>query len=313
MPDVNLPRTMYRFPVLVGLIVILSVWLVLLFHFNQGSLNTAIDYYDVVSEVFAIAFVLLLLGVNLRFESESSESKLMFLGLCLMLIGHCHDLMDEFVFIRPDWLSLILENVCNNLGIVIIAIAVFKWSGRYQEQLELLKKQKKILTAASNTDPLTKLYNRRFLNNEFIQKILKGEDLETTTSLILMDLDNFKSVNDTYGHTTGDRLIVHLAEIIRTEIRDDDYAFRYGGEEFLIVLRGNTEVALRVAERIRTEYQTSTFLVDNDEVLSKSTSIGFYQLEPKVTFEQGLEIADRALYKAKSMGRNCSVQGTNEV
>lgn len=301
-------QSLIRASILLGLIVTLVIWLMLLVRMNQDAMYLDIDYYDVVSELFSIAFVILLLGVNLRFESDSAESKLMFLGFCLMLVGHGHDLIDEFISIQPDWLSLIFENVCNNLGIVIIAVAVSKWSGRYQKQLQLLKKQKLILTAASNTDPLTRLYNRRFLNNEFIQNTAYFGEYRPTTSLLLIDLDEFKRVNDTYGHAIGDKLIMHLADVIRSEIRDDDYAFRYGGEEFLVVIQASANIAMKVAERIRTEYQTSEFNVDNVP-LEKSASIGLYELETGVSFEQGLDVADKALYQAKESGRNSTIRG----
>ncbi|WP_338292026.1 GGDEF domain-containing protein [Planctobacterium marinum] len=293
---------------LVILLVVLSVWLVLLVHLNAQSTVNNIDYNDVVSEVFSIAFILLLLGVNMRLESDKAESKLMFVGFCCMLIGDGHDLLDEFVKIHPDWLALVFENIATNLGIVIVAVAVFLWSGRYKEQLSLLKRQKEILTDASNTDPLTKLYNRRFLTNEFIQKMLTGNDDKTRT-LLLLDLDRFKAVNDNYGHATGDRLIVLIADVIKSEIREQDYAFRYGGEEFLVVLNCNREMAFKVAERIRVDFATSSFKIDGQELV-KSTSIGLFELPSEMGFEQALDITDKALYRAKQNGRNCIVEGT---
>lgn len=295
---------------LVVLLVTLSIWLIFLLHMNADTALQKVNYNDVVSEVFAIGFVLLLLGVNMRLESDTPESKLMFVGFCCMLVGHGHDLLDEFVEINPDWISLILENIATNLGIVVVAVAVFHWSGRYKEQVSLLNKQKEILTDVSNTDPLTKLHNRRFLNNEFIQKMLTGNDNNIRT-LLLLDLDRFKSVNDNYGHATGDKLIVLIADVIKSEIREQDYAFRYGGEEFLVVLNCNREIAYKVAERIRIDFEKASFEVDGEQ-LAKSTSIGLFELPSGMGFEQALEITDKALYRAKQNGRNRIVEGTKE-
>lgn len=301
---------LYRMTTLVILLATLSVWLILLLHVNAETAVAKVNYNDVVSEIFAIAFVLLLLGVNMRIESETQESKLMFVGFCCMLVGHGHDLIDEFVEINPDWISLLLENIATNLGIVVVAVAVFHWSGRYKEQVLLLNKQKDILTDVSNTDPLTKLHNRRFLNNEFIQKMLTGNDNNIRT-LLLLDLDRFKLVNDNYGHATGDKLIVLIADVIKSEIREQDYAFRYGGEEFLVVLNCNREIAFKVAERIRQDFENASFEIDGQQ-LSKSTSIGLYELPSGMGFEKALEITDKALYRAKQNGRNCIIEGERE-
>lgn len=292
---------------LVVVLLILTVWLAILLRMNEETSVLNVNYNDVVSEVFAIAFILLLLGVNMQIDAESKEGDIIYLGFCCMLVGHGHDLVDEFVNVEPAWILLVLENVMNNLGIVIVAIAVFKWASRYKEEVESLNQQKAILTDVSNTDPLTRLHNRRFLNNEFIQKLLAGNQSSIRT-ILLMDLDRFKSVNDSYGHSVGDRLIVHMANLIKDEIRDEDYAFRYGGEEFLVVLNCNREVGYKVAERIRKDFQDSEFEVEGQN-LSKSTSIGLFEIPVGMSFEKAIDIADKALYKAKEDGRNRIVEG----
>jgi diguanylate cyclase (GGDEF)-like protein len=296
---------------LVVVLLILTVWLAILLRMNEETSVLNVNYNDVVSEVFAIAFILLLLGVNMQIDAESKEGDIIYLGFCCMLVGYGHDLVDEFVNVEPAWILLVLENVMNNLGIVIVAIAVFKWASRYKEEVESLNQQKAILTDVSNTDPLTRLHNRRFLNNEFIQKLLAGNQSSIRT-ILLVDLDRFKSVNDSYGHSVGDRLIVHMANLIKDEIRDEDYAFRYGGEEFLVVLNCNREVGYKVAERIRKDFQDSEFEVEGQN-LSKSTSIGLFEIPVGMSFEKAIDIADKALYKAKEDGRNRIVEGGRDL
>lgn len=310
MPE-NENRSLAKLTGLVILLVVLTIWLVVLIHVNSQYSVEIVNYYDVVSEVFAIGFILLLLGVNMRIDDATPEGNTIYFGFCCMLVGHGHDLIDEFVNIHPEWISLLLENVMTNLGIVIIAVAVFNWSNRYREEVKLLNIQAEVLTDASNTDPLTRLHNRRFLNNEFIQDMLKGKQHNIRT-LLLLDLDRFKLVNDTYGHSVGDNMIVHMADVIRGEIREQDYAFRYGGEEFLVVLDCNREVAYKVAERIRRDFEESIFEVDGVNI-PKSTSIGLFELPAGMAFEKAIDIADKALYKAKEDGRNRVVEGDRDA
>ena len=119
----------------------------------------------------------------------------------------------------------------------------------------------------------------------------------------MIDLDRFKEINDNYGHLEGDKLIIHMADIIRCEIRDKDYAFRYGGEEFLVILDGGMDVAERVAERIRARYESSHYEIDGREIV-KSTSVGVVEYQPRDSFDVAIDLADKALYQAKNAGRN---------
>lgn len=286
-----------------GLMLILLSWSVWILQNNVALAAELINYNDVVSEIFAISFILMMLITNIRIRSNSSNSLMFFVGLACLLVGHVHDLMDEFVDIQPQWLSLILENIANNLGIIIVSVAIFKWSNRYKQQLKILQKQKIELTKASNTDSLSNLYNRHFLNTEFITQIKCTYDVSKKLSLLMIDLDRFKEINDNYGHLEGDKLIIHMADIIRDEIRDKDYAFRYGGEEFLVVLDGGMDIATLVAERIRQRYEASDYVIDGKSIV-KSTSVGVVEYQPRDSFDMAVDLADKALYQAKHSGRN---------
>ncbi|MCY7293952.1 GGDEF domain-containing protein [Alteromonas sp. a30] len=286
-----------------GLIMGLLLWSIWLLQNNVSLETSSINYNDVVSETFSISFVLMMLIINIRLRSASSNSLGLFIGLCCLLIGHTHDLLDEFIDIQPTWISLVLENITNNLGVIIVTIAILKWSNRYKKQLRSLQRQKVELTKVSNTDSLSKLYNRHFLNTEFITQIKYQLSPIQKLSLVMIDLDRFKEVNDNYGHLEGDKLIVHMANVIRAEIREGDYAFRYGGEEFLVVLNAEMEIANRVAERIRYRYQHSRYEI-NGKQIQKSTSIGVVEYQPKDKFDVAVDLADKALYQAKKLGRN---------
>ena len=297
-----------RIYILFGLLVLLLGWSVWVLQSNVTFPADAINYYDVVSEIFSIAFIMMMLTVNIRLTSDSSVSIMIYGSLCCLLVGHCHDLMDEFVNISPPWISFIFENVAKNLGIVIVTIAIFRWSSRYKKQFQVLQKQQVALTKASNTDSLSTLYNRRFLYSEFIDQIQCRYDPNKRLSLIMVDLDHFKQVNDKYGHLEGDKLIIHIADIIKAAIRQNDFAFRYGGEEFLIILDSDINAAKNIAERIRGNYADSDYEINGVE-LEKSTSIGIVEYQPKDNFELAVDTADKALYRAKNSGRNRVVCG----
>jgi diguanylate cyclase (GGDEF)-like protein len=131
---------------------------------------------------------------------------------------------------------------------------------------------------------------------------------------MLLDIDFFKSVNDSYGHNAGDKLLEQISHILKATLRESDYLVRWGGEEFLIVVRYCTrEEVPELAERIRQKVETYRFDLGNGQRLEKTCSIGmaaypFYRTQPAaMTWEQVIDTADRALYLAKNHGRNCWV------
>ncbi|WP_243450305.1 GGDEF domain-containing protein [Desulfosporosinus sp. Sb-LF] len=158
----------------------------------------------------------------------------------------------------------------------------------------------------ANTDFLTGLYNRRYIDER-----LKNEfniDNRTTSSLLMLDLDHFKRINDTYGHDQGDFVLKSVARLIKQSVRDSDFVGRFGGEEFIVVMPGATRItAHSVAERIRLTIENERLWIDGKRE-SITISIGistFIAEEPNYrTSEEWIQDADRALYTAKNEGRN---------
>jgi len=153
-------------------------------------------------------------------------------------------------------------------------------------------------------DPLTDLLTRQ--NLELI--IEKQLDIVRVTggkiSLMFIDIDNFKHINDTYGHIAGDIVLKKIAQIIKSSIRKSDYAFRYGGEEFLVVLPFTSkDEALLVAEKIRKKIE-KTVIKYNKHLLKITVSIGVSEYDPHKTLKENLEIVDKKLYEAKRSGKN---------
>ncbi|MDF3035637.1 MAG: sensor diguanylate cyclase [Paucimonas sp.] len=170
-----------------------------------------------------------------------------------------------------------------------------------------LRRKNRHLRRKSLIDPLLNIWNRgailRILTIEAIRCDKAGEPL----SLIVIDLDHFKKINDTYGHTTGDAALVRVAGLLRSCIREREALGRYGGEEFLVVLPGvSQEAAMTVAERMRAAVAASSEQVGN-AALSFSISAGVASTEvfATATTEAMISYADFALYQAKDAGRNC--------
>lgn len=162
------------------------------------------------------------------------------------------------------------------------------------------------LAEQAYTDELTKLYNRRKIWQCFGSSYQQARDQELPLSCIIIDIDHFKQVNDSFGHDFGDNVIVELAKIIRSNLRKTDHCGRIGGEEFLIVLNNTEEKeALEVAERLRSQFLSSPLNIVESPF---SLSCGVTQLSPYDSeFLDLYRRADDALYKAKHLGRNQSV------
>lgn len=157
----------------------------------------------------------------------------------------------------------------------------------------------------SQTDPLTFLFNRRAIIRELQDEVLRAERYNTPLSISLVDVDNFKTVNDTHGHPIGDEVLRQVAHQLREGIRHPDIVGRYGGEEFLILLPSSginaaTEQASRLCRQVR-----ETVVHVKEHAVKITLSIGVAQLRPgKDTWETLLNRADNAMYEAKSNGRD---------
>jgi diguanylate cyclase (GGDEF)-like protein len=160
-------------------------------------------------------------------------------------------------------------------------------------------------------DPLTKTGNRNALFGSMQREWELSNRHGQPLSIIMLDIDHFKTVNDTYGHSTGDAVLREVAHCIGETVRTSDIVFRYGGEEFLILL-ANTSLsgAMQLAERIRVSMEHRMHLPGDGVTLKVTASFGVASLEPNESKEHLLTRADKALYQAKGTGRNkvCSAQ-----
>jgi diguanylate cyclase (GGDEF)-like protein len=151
------------------------------------------------------------------------------------------------------------------------------------------------------TDELTKLPNRRHLAQRFLEEMQRARRHHKSMAFLMIDIDHFKVVNDTYGHLQGDAVLAELAKILVAGKRESDVAARYGGEEFGVILHETNQVgAMTLAERIRSKVEAASF----PGGLKLTISIGVAATDDEALFTGLLEKADQALYAAKQAGRN---------
>lgn len=179
-----------------------------------------------------------------------------------------------------------------------------KESLRLKQRITDIDRLKKQLQSQSIRDPLTNLFNRRFLTELFEREIALANRTNSPLSLVMLDLDNFKAINDTYGHQTGDAVITLVAKLLQSFSRRSDVLFRYGGEEFLVLLPNtSTAQALKLTEQWRLQIEKSLIKVEEKQIhITVSAGITCFLIDSSV--ENFILAADKALYQAKAAGRN---------
>lgn len=177
-----------------------------------------------------------------------------------------------------------------------------------KQKLQLGKAYKKMETLA-RTDPLTKLSNRRDFLEKFDLELHRFERNKIPFSVILCDIDDFKLVNDQYGHDSGDFVLVGIAELMKAAVRKQDVVGRWGGEEFILLLpETNIEGAVRVAEGLRKNLEDKTFYF-NGEALAVTMTFGVSRFDGDMDIDTCIKRADEALYSGKREGKNRVVPG----
>lgn len=158
------------------------------------------------------------------------------------------------------------------------------------------------LLKMATTDTLTEIGNRRLFEEIFQAHQALGEQYTDKLFLLLFDIDNFKSINDTFGHNVGDSVLKELSTLVSRSIRKSDIFARWGGEEFAIMLRySDPSTVVKIAEQIRQLIDKNSF----ETIVHVTCSFGLTSIQPAETLEQAFERSDKALYRAKKDGKNC--------
>lgn len=251
------------------------------------------------------------------FRTHSNVISTEYIDLC----QECHKQDDFYVcipFSINDDYSIVLNIAAKDESDVSKINAITPSIKNYLEAAKPVI-ESRILTAklrdTSLRDGMTGLYNRRFLEEFIDQVISQANRKDETYTVLMLDVDFFKMVNDTYGHDIGDKVIVELANVLKVNIREADLAIRYGGEEFLILLHNATnEGALNVAEKIHKSFGRLSFDVGAGESIKKTISIGIAKYPDDAdSIWKTIKFADTALYEAKNTGRNKIVEFTADM
>jgi diguanylate cyclase (GGDEF)-like protein len=180
-------------------------------------------------------------------------------------------------------------------------------SCEWLDEVENLRTQIDELSALVSTDALTGLYNFHHFKTVLQTEMDRSKRSGIPTSLVLVDVDHFKAVNDTYGHEAGNLALKHLADILRNEVRTTDIVCRYGGEEFAIIFpETHLNLAVKGADRIREQIACRPIAIDDGEVkLTVSMGASVYMKTSVIDFNDFVDSVDKYLYEAKQSGRNC--------
>ncbi|MGE0870470.1 MAG: diguanylate cyclase [Kofleriaceae bacterium] len=162
------------------------------------------------------------------------------------------------------------------------------------------------LVSSALRDPLTRLFNKRYFLDRLASEVKFARRHETALSLLLIDIDHFKTVNDNHGHLAGDAVLVKLAEVLLRAVREEDVVARFGGEELAIILRAvPLDAAFQLSDRLRRLIE-QTIIQHQDREIRATVSIGvaMFAGSERDTADMLIEAADQALYRAKNAGRN---------
>jgi len=214
------------------------------------------------------------------------------------------------------WLFCTAAPLLDTSGCIVGAVETLLDTTERKRVEDNLRESEKRYREMSITDSLTKLFNSRHFFNQLKLEAERAERYGHPLSLMLLDIDNFKEYNDLYGHLEGDSALVVLADVIRKILRITDTAFRYGGEEFTVILpETDAAESLEVAERLRKGFASSWLSPLSKLKCCVTISIGVSRYLPGETVPSFLNRVDGAMYRAKQRGKNqvCHGNGTEQT
>jgi diguanylate cyclase (GGDEF)-like protein len=233
---------------------------------------------------------------------------------------------DDDIFSQPAFAMLVGMHQGLYAHAAILAVRGWKDDGIPAEEYDALlhkidsfneqagRMARAFRAALSDLDPLTGTNTRMTMERELMREQQRMRRSGRPCSIAIADIDRFKSVNDTYGHQAGDRVLARVTRIIEDTLRPYDSIYRFGGEEFLICLPDSgPEDARRVLDRVRKTISETPIPIDKGDPLAVTVSFGVAQLVPRRSLKDIMERADRALYEAKNNGRDQVVVWTAEL
>lgn len=266
--------------------------LLILVIFSSGTRVENVDILDVFFEASSVMIALITFTLISFIRIGIATKAPFLLGLFLIQVGRAVDTMDEMIFYAfAEWSAM--GDGLAFFGEILVVYAAARW---------IINSYK-----LSMTDKLTSLYNRRYLERAFEKATLLRRSKDSKgIHFLMLDVDNFKSINDQYGHAVGDMVLISLAELLQNNTRPSDIVARQGGEEFEILLpESDRATAMAIAERIRAA-------IENDNRPSQprcTASLGVAEYLANDTIKSLRQRADFAVYEAKANGKNQVVFG----
>ena len=243
-----------------SIIVLLTVVLILV-NFLLLPLKESMEYFDIAGE--SIIVIMVFVGILLMHKMQAPKIAhwVLFAGLAVFFISVLMDLSDEIFYVTTEYSYLAyFENIFMPAGMVTIALGFWLMIRDQRRTQKVLEKKNKAFETLSITDGLTGLFNSRYFYEVLQKETQRAVRYGRPLSMLLLDIDNFKSHNDVYGHIEGDKVLRRLGRLITSLLRENDSGYRYGGEEFTIILPETAgEKANIVAERIRSDFEEIVF------------------------------------------------------
>lgn len=275
----------------------------------QESINT---------RIFIISAIItgLSIFVGFRVMSNSNKGRLAFsyfLGASFLYCAFIFILRMHSAYTEPQLEDFMKAGVVHAFS--LIALQLVTITSCFSLTISASQQLAQKLEIQATIDSLTNVYNRRAFDEFANKSVLRAQREKTPISIIIMDIDLFKQVNDTYGHQTGDKVLQEFSSRLISSLRQYDILARYGGEEFTLLLpdtKANT--AMVIAEKLRNTIAQPVFCLDNGEELSVTASFGVATNQGEhIDWQQLISLADQALYQAKENGRNCVKLHSAEV
>jgi len=276
----------------ISIIALIFGYLPVLWIFNGGT-QSSIPYF-----IPMFASFLTISTINRNASPLNKFS----IGAVIFLLCGVVSILIVFEHAHPDWIYQYTDHTIQNIDIIVGMtfsvisnfLMIMAFEQMYFRQLDRTE-------VLAITDSMTGLYNHFFIVSRLEEEIIRSERYHTPVSVIILDVDHFKKINDTYGHLMGDAVLKQVSQVIKLQCRTVDKIGRYGGDEFLIILpETNLENTSKLANRLLDSIQKLKF----DQPVGVTISQGIAQFEPGETSNALIGRADGNLYKAKHSGRN---------
>lgn len=255
-----------------------------------------------ISAIFYITFII---------EALQKKDALPLMFSLLLLISYIVNyalmlFIEPVTNIKGAPLERILHITNCSISIIMIIVFNFLFMWEMRARNKMLSDKNEQLDIMAHRDPLTRLLNRRSMSERMKESMNSLKVSGRRFSLILADIDDFKHVNDTFGHDAGDLVLVTVANIMKESLREEDVVCRWGGEEFLILIKDPIEMATLSADKIRKNVEASEVNFAR-QTIKITLTLGVAESIPGYRIEQLIQQADDKLYKGKKNGKNCVV------